>query len=91
MEKCEWVRVSPYEASIRDTIRVWYDTDTLIRVNFKKSISDTGAIRYLKINLKIEYKNARYINMTKINNINNDIFFLEDKNYYYYYYYYKRQ
>jgi hypothetical protein len=52
-----------------------YDTDMSIRENFKKSISDTGAIRYLKI----KYTNARYINMTKINNINNDIFFGRQK------------
>ena len=44
-----------YEAPIRDTIRIRYDTDTPIRKNFEKSISDTGAIRYLKINFKIKY------------------------------------
>jgi hypothetical protein len=68
-----------YEAPIRDTIRIRYNTDTPIRENFKKSISDTGAIRYLKINFKIKYINAQYINMTKINNINNDNCFLKDK------------
>jgi hypothetical protein len=46
-----------------------------IRENFKKCISDTGAIRYLKINFKIKYINAQYINMVEINNINNDNFF----------------
>ena len=68
-----------YEAPIRDTIRIRYDTDTPIRGNFKKFISDTGAIRYLKINFKIKYINAQYVNMTKINNINNDNYFLKDK------------
>jgi hypothetical protein len=34
-----------------------------IRENLKKSIFDT--IRYVKINFKINYINAQYINMTK--------------------------
>jgi hypothetical protein len=44
---------------LRYAIRYGYDTDTPIRKNFKKFISDTGAIRYLKINFKIKYINAQ--------------------------------
>jgi hypothetical protein len=50
----------------RYATRYRYDTDMPIRKNFKKSISDTVAIYYI---------NAQYINMAKINNINNENFF----------------
>jgi hypothetical protein len=41
----------------RYATRYGYDTDMLIRQNFKKIISDTSAIHYLQINfLKKKYK-----------------------------------
>jgi hypothetical protein len=39
---------------------------------------NTVAICYLKIKIKIKYIDVQYINITKINNINNDNF-LKDK------------
>jgi hypothetical protein len=37
-----------YEAQIRDTIPIQYDTDTVKRAHFQNSRYDTVAIRYLK-------------------------------------------
>jgi hypothetical protein len=48
-----------------------YDTDTLIWENFKNSQFDNAAICYLKIKFKFKYINTQYINIPKINNINN--------------------
>jgi hypothetical protein len=53
-----------YEAQIRDTIPVRYDTDTVIQENFQNYRYDTAAIHYLKIKL----------NITKIGNDNKLIF-----------------
>jgi hypothetical protein len=57
------ILIEIYEARIRDTIPIQYDTDT---GNFLKFPIRYGHDTLLKKKFKIKYTNTQYINITKI-------------------------